>query len=111
MARGPVSKSWTRLHTSDMMTIAGLTILGAMLILGLGTRFAAVMAAVMVFMFYAAMPPWPGVPEAPGPEHSYIINKNFIEVIALLAIATLPTGRWFGIDGMLGRCCGRRRPQ
>ena len=108
MKLGPVGKPWTSLHISDMMTIGGLTILGAMLIFGFCTRFAAIMAAVMLFMFYLAMPPWPGVPEAPGPEHSFIVNKNFIEVIALIAIATLPTGRWFGVDGMLGFLFGRR---
>ena len=91
-----------------MMTIAGLTILGGMLILGIGTRFAALMGAVMLFMFYAAMPPWPGVPAIPGPEHSFIVNKDFMEVIALLAIATPPTGRWFGVDGMIGRWLSRR---
>jgi hypothetical protein len=26
------------------------------------------------------------------------VNKNLIEIIALLAIAALPTGYWFGID-------------
>lgn len=110
--RGPLRKPWTRLYVSDMMTIAGLTILGAMLILGMGTRFAAVLGAVMLFMFYAAMPPWPGVPEIPGPEHSFVVNKNFIEVIALLAIAALPTGRWFGVDGMLARWfSGRKRAE
>ncbi len=109
LKRGPVPEPWTTLRISDMMTIAGLTILGAMLILGIWTRFAAVMAAVMLFMFYAAMPPWPGVPAIPGPEHSFIVNKNFIEVIALLAVATLPTGRWFGVDGMIGRYFSQRR--
>lgn len=108
LGRGPLPEPWTSLRISDMMTIAGLTILGGMLILGLGTRLAAVLGAVMLFMFYAAMPPWPGVPAIPGPEHSFIVNKNFIEVIALLAIATLPTGRWFGIDGMIGRLISRR---
>lgn len=108
LRRGPVPEPWTSLRVSDMMTIAGLTILGGMLILGIGTRFAALMGAVMLFMFYAAMPPWPGVPAIPGPEHSFIVNKNFIEVIALLAIATLPTGRWFGVDGMIGRWLSRR---
>ncbi len=109
MKRGPVSEPWTSLRISDMMTIAGLTVLGAMLILGLFTRLAAVMGAVMLFMFYAAMPPWPGVPAIPGPEHSFIVNKNFIEVVALLAIAVLPTGRWFGVDGMIGRILAKRR--
>ena len=106
---GPAPKPWTTLRISDTMTIAGLTILGSMLLLGLWTRFAAIMAAVMLFMFYMAMPPLPGLPEAPGPEHSFIVNKNLIEVLALLAIAALPTGRWFGADGMLGRWWGLRK--
>ena len=87
----------------------GLTILGGCLILGLFTRFSAIMAAVMLFMFYVAMPPWPGVPEIPGPEHSFIVNKNFIEVIALLAIASLPSGRWFGADSIVQRIRLKRK--
>jgi len=82
------------------------------LIAGLLTRPAAVAGAVMMVMFYSPMPPWPGVPEAPGPEHSFIVNKNLIEAIALLAIAALPTGQWFGVDALWTRflcrkkCCG-----
>jgi hypothetical protein len=54
-------------------------------------------------LFYLPMPPWPGVPEAPGPEHSLFINKNMIEVVACLALATLPTGRWIGVDAFVRR--------
>ena len=102
----PVPGRWTKLEFADQSTIIGLTVLGAMLLLGLGTRIAAFGAAVMLFNFYMAMPPWPGVPAAPGPEHSYVINKNLIEVIALLGIAVMPTGSWFGVDAILARCCG-----
>ena len=55
----------------------------------------------MIFGFYLAMPPLPGVPEAPGPEHSFIVNKNLIEVMALLALACIPSGMWFGLDSVL----------
>jgi uncharacterized membrane protein YphA (DoxX/SURF4 family) len=106
LALGSVPGRWTQLEVADQLTIAGLTIFGAMLLLGLGSRIAAVGAAVMLFNFYMAMPPWPGVPAAPGPEHSYVINKNLIEVIALLGIALMPTGSWFGVDALLARCCG-----
>jgi hypothetical protein len=41
------------------------------------------------------------VPQPPGPEHSLFVNKNLIEVIALLAIAALPTGSWFGLDSLV----------
>jgi len=110
LALGPVSLPRTPIDWINLQTIAGLTVLGFLLIAGLFTRFAAVAGALMLTMFYLAMPPWPGVPEAPGPEHSFIINKNLIEVIALLAIAALPTGRWFGLDSLLCRCCRRCRP-
>lgn len=98
---GAMPEPWTSLRISDTMTIIGLTALGAMLILGLFTRFAAAAAAFMLFGFYLAMPPLPGLPAAPGPEHSFIVNKNLIEVFALLAIAALPSGKWFGLDGLL----------
>ena len=43
--------------------------------------------------------PFPGIPDPPGTtEHSLIVNKNLIEVLALLAIAFMPTGQWFGVD-------------
>lgn len=102
LAAGPVPERWTPLKFTDIATITGLTGLGILLLLGLFTRFASLAAAFMLFNFYMAMPPWPGVPEIPGPEHSFIINKNLIEVFALLAIAAVPTGQWFGLDRLLG---------
>ncbi|SFJ48698.1 DoxX family protein [Planctomicrobium piriforme] len=101
----------TPLARSDRQVMWGLIILGTLLIVGLATRVAAVLGAVMLMMFYLVIPPWPGIPQGPGPEHSFIINKNMIEAIALLAIAALPTGRWFGIDSLFSAftCC-RKKP-
>ena len=101
--RGAVSQPMTMLRLTDSLTIIGLTLLGFMLITGLFSRFAALVAAFMLFNFYLAMPPLPGVPPLPGPEHSFVINKNLIEVIALLALATVPTGMWFGLDALLSK--------
>jgi len=56
----------------------------------------------MLLNFYLVLPPWPGVPQPAGPEHAFIVNKNLIEIVALLGIAALPTGSWFGLDGL---CC------
>lgn len=110
LRRGALPEPWTPLKIVDMLTIAGLTGLGILLILGLFTRFAAFSAAFMVFGFYMAMPPLPGVPDAPGPEHSFIVNKNLVEVLALLALASVPTGHWFGLDNVLGRfLTGRKK--
>lgn len=90
----------TPLYKADMQVMWALIILGGLLIIGLASRIAAIGGAILLFMFYLVMPPWPGVPPVPGPEHSLIINKNLIESLALLAIAALPTGTWFGVDAL-----------
>ena len=109
LARGPVRLPSSPMDRINKQTMWGLTILGVLLLVGLGTRWAALGGAVMLTMFYLAMPPWPGVPEAPGPEHSFIVNKNFIEIMALLAIAALPTGQWFGLDRLCSKFCCRKK--
>ena len=100
-ARGPIPEPWDAVRVSDTLTITGLCTLGTLLLIGFLTRFAAALAGLMVFGFYLAWPPWPGVIEAPGPDHALVVNKNLIEVMALFALAALPTGRWFGIDGLI----------
>ena len=111
-AKGPVPQPWDAVRVSDTLTITGLCTLGTLLMIGFLTRFAAALAGLMVFGFYLAWPPWPGVPEAPGPDHALVVNKNLIEVAALFALAALPTGRWFGVDALLvglwRRFLGRR---
>ncbi len=109
LKRGPLPDAWTPLKVVDTLTIAGLTGLGILLIVGLFSRFAAFSAAFMVLGFYLAMPPLPGVPEAPGPEHSFIVNKNLVEVMALLALASVPTGYWFGLDQVISKILRRRK--
>jgi uncharacterized membrane protein YphA (DoxX/SURF4 family) len=97
--------------TADWMAIISLVTLGILLIIGLGTRFAAVAGAGMLMSFYLVWPPFPGVPAAPGPEHSLFVNKNLIEIIALLALAFTHSGRWFGLDGVVRQCFISRKHQ
>ena len=109
LARGALPPLKTPLWAASTQAMWGLIILGSLLLLGFLTRIAALGGAVMLTMFYLVWPPWPGVPDAPGPEHSLIVDKNLIEVMALLSIAALPTGTWFGIDGMFSRLWRRWR--
>ena len=110
---GPVPEPWTPQQKIDHLTIWALLGIGGLLMIGLASRAAAIAAAVLLLSFYLAIPPWPGVEdllEAAGPEHSFIVNKNLIEVIALLAIACMPTGQWFGVDRLFGVLVpGKRR--
>jgi uncharacterized membrane protein YphA (DoxX/SURF4 family) len=86
----------------DQATMYGLTILGACLIVGLFTRTACLLSAVFLLMTYCTWPPFPWLPSAPNNEGYYLfINKNAIEMLALLALATTTSGRWLGLDALI----------
>src|SRR5262249_27201208 len=59
--------------------------------------------------------PLPTAPLNPKAEGTYyFINKTFIMALALFALATVPSGRWFGLDGLvqfLRPRYGRGQPQ
>jgi len=97
----PPEKSQTWLV--DWSNMICLTAIGVCLILGLFTRLAALGGVGMLAMFYFCMPPWPGLEANMTAEgHALIVNKNMVEAIALLVIATSHVGRWWGLDGILG---------
>ncbi len=103
LTRGAVPAVPSQLGQANFVTMYGLLILGALMMVGLFSRLSSLGAAGLLFLFYLAMPPWPGVPEPPGPEHSLIINKNLIECIACVMLASMPTGRWIGLDALVRR--------
>lgn len=100
LSLGAVPKPWTQQRSIDWRTMWTLTIVGVLLMAGLLTRPAAIAGAGLLTLFYLAAPPWPGTPPEYGVEHNYIVNKVLIEAAALLALAALPSGRWFGVDAL-----------
>ena len=110
--RGPTPAFWW----IDGCTAWGLAIIGGCLLAGLLTRTNCVLAAVFLLMTYFVSPPWPWLPTPPNTEGNYLfINKNVIEMFALLALATTASGRWFGLDALIrwtfGALFGRKKPQ
>jgi len=94
--------SWSRLDWADFLVTYGLLAVGALLILGFLTRTACLVGALFLFSFYLAMPPLPWLDPSPRAEGHYLyVNKNIIEMLALLALATTRSGRWLGLDGLL----------
>jgi uncharacterized membrane protein YphA (DoxX/SURF4 family) len=86
----------------DFFTIWGLTIIGACILVGLLTRINCWAAAGFLLMTYLAVPSWPWLPSVGPQEGNYfLVNKNVVEMFALCVLGTLPTGRWFGADGLL----------
>ncbi len=92
----------TRMEWIDAVTRYGLTLVGACLLLGLFTRAACLGGVAFLILFYLAMPALPWLPESPRSEGHYLfINKNIIEMLALLTLATTRSGLWVGLDGLI----------
>ena len=115
-ARGPFAGLFRGLATqpnllanADLITMWGLTLVGAFLILGLFTRLASLAGIAFVLMFYLAAPPWIGYFYAIPTEGSYlIVNKNLVEVCALVVILVTGSGRFAGLDRILHGLFARR---
>ena len=108
-ALGAPPEAVTEMTRINLQTMWGLAILGTLLMVGFCTRLAALGGAVLLFMFYMALPPWPGLQEPPGIEHNLIVNKVFVEIVALLALVAMPSGRWFGLDALAYALFSRRK--
>ena len=99
----------TLLRQIDLLTMWGLSAVGLCLILGLFTPLAALGGAAYLLGFYLSMPPWPGLPEGITEGHYRYVNKNLIEMLACLALASTPNGLWIGVDALLFGWIGRGR--
>jgi thiosulfate dehydrogenase [quinone] large subunit len=116
---------------ADIMVPWALTLAGIGLIFGIFTRLSSLVAIGLLIMFYLSTPPW-GEPTIPNPfvenseftwayynsmmsnatwagnqmigaEGNYqIVNKNLIEMLALIALLTTNTGKFIGFDGLIG---------
>lgn len=99
-------KQESRGQIMDRVTMWFIAIVGACLMGGLLTRVACLAGTAFLVLTYLTHPPFPWFPLPPTTEGNPVfINKNVIEALALLAIATFPTGRWLGLDALLGRIC------
>jgi uncharacterized membrane protein YphA (DoxX/SURF4 family) len=98
----PTSAETKPIAMVDRVTRWALLLIGASLLLGLFTRLGCVGGGLFLLMTLLTVPPLPWLPTPPNVEgHSFFVNKNMIEMLALFALAFIPTGRWFGLDGLV----------
>ena len=96
------------LANADLVTMWGLTLVGLLLILGLLTRLASLGGIGFILLFYLCNPPFVGYFYSIPSEGSYlIVNKNLVELCALLVILVTGSGRFAGIDRIVHRLIGR----
>ena len=105
-SRGPFSAMFKSiaaqpnlLDNVNLITSWGLAIVGVLLILGLFTRLASLAGIGFVLLFYLCNPPFVGYFYSIPTEGSYlIVNKNLVEIGALLVILTTGSGQFTGLD-------------
>ncbi|HWA99829.1 MAG TPA: hypothetical protein VG713_15110 [Pirellulales bacterium] len=98
--RGPAPQPMAALLTPDNIITWSNIAIGACLMAGLVTRLAAFGGALFLLSIVLAAPDWPGLypPPPPAAGRTFIVGKEFVEMMALFALATLPVGRWAGLD-------------
>jgi thiosulfate dehydrogenase (quinone) large subunit len=98
------------LDNANLITMYGLTVVGVLLMLGLFTRLAAFGGIAFVLLFYLCNPPFVGYFYSIPTEGSYlIVNKNLVELCALIVILVTDSGRFAGLDRLLHGLFTRRR--
>lgn len=95
---------------NDFLTVMlkySLAAIGFCLIIGAFSRPAALGGAAFMCFVIMSQPNWPGLyPPSPAVTgHALLINKDFIEMVALLVIAAVGAGRWGGLDALIEPCC------
>lgn len=94
----------------DWLTRWFITAVGACLLAGFLTRPMCLVGFVFLVLTYLTHPPFPWYPLPPNTEGNPVfINKNVIEALALLVIASFPTGKWLGIDALFYWLIGRTK--
>lgn len=94
--RRMIEAGWTA--WIDRAVEVGLIAIGLFLILGLLTRIGLWGAVVLLSLFYVLSIPLKGTPQ-PGSEGTYLlVNKNLIELVAVLVLLAFKTERIAGLD-------------
>ncbi len=74
------------LKVIDLLNVYGLILIGLALFLGVLIKYAATAGVLLMALYYFAYPPFGGTVFGSGEGSLYIVNKNFIEAIALVVL-------------------------
>lgn len=84
----------------DLLNVYGLLLIGLGLFLGMFIRYAAAAGVLLLALYYFAYPPFGNSMLYPGEGHLFIVDKLFIEAVALLFILFYKE-KGIGLDAVL----------
>lgn len=87
----------------DAMNIVVLLFVGLALLAGILERPAAFAGFIILMLYYLAHPAFPGLDQGPVEGNYWLVNKNLIEGITLLALFYFPTSEAFGLKRLFGK--------
>jgi len=89
----------TLLLIVDYLNISGLILIGISLFTGLLSRVSSLAGILLLLFYYLAYPPFAGIQMTMSLEGNYwIVNKNMVEMAALLVLFLFPSSCITGID-------------
>jgi thiosulfate dehydrogenase [quinone] large subunit len=87
------------LQAVDYLNMYGLFLLGLGLIAGMFTRLSVICGIVLLSFYFLSHPPLAGIQYIIPQEGSYLlVNKTWIEIVALCVLLVFPTGQRAGLD-------------
>jgi thiosulfate dehydrogenase [quinone] large subunit len=87
----------------DNLNIIGLIAVGISLLIGIKVRWGCIGGLLLLMLYYLAHPPFPGLPQGPAEGSYWIVNKNLIEMAALLVIYQFPLTTVFGLENLFSK--------
>jgi len=117
LARGPFAHFFQWLGSSpgllraiDLLNIWGLVLIGLALMLGCFSRLASASGIVLLALYYLAQPALIQTDyRIPLEGHYLLVNKNVVELLALVVFLVLPSGTLWGIDRLVRRWRARKK--
>jgi thiosulfate dehydrogenase (quinone) large subunit len=86
--------------TINLLNIAGLMAVGISLLMGLKVRWGCIAGILLLVFYYLAHPPFAGLPQGPSEGSYWIVNKNLIEIAALMVVYQFPLTAAFGLENL-----------
>ncbi len=83
----------------DILNIWGLILIGLSLFVGLFSRLSIIFGIILLLFYYLAYPPFAAFDVNVALEGNYwIVNRNLIEIAALIVLYVFPTSKITGLD-------------